>query len=219
MLDFVYLVVGVKPYFRPHTPDCFFCQSRPFWRLLCGQLFPGRFQFPSRLIRFALCLLRLVRFLPGKAFLSGPVSPGLLLMRFLSFASARFFLLPYMVGGAGPLLILSEFIGGLRAMLARGISGLRRRTFVLKMQAAGRGRIRRRAGFLLRAMLARGESIRRRLFGLAFLWFLSDRSFLLSRNIKKPASTFLCVELAYITVKYRRRDWGIYPWGGAHGKS
>ena len=86
-------------------------------------------------------------------------------------------------------------------MLARGGPGLRRRVPFLKTQAAGRGGIRRRAGFLLRATLARGEGVRRRLFWPAFLWFFSHRSFLLSRNIKKPASTFLCVELAYITVK------------------
>ena len=231
MLDFVYLVVGVKPYLRPHTPDSFLCQSRLFGRFLRSQLLPGRFQFLFGLIRFFLCLLRLVRFPAVRAFLAvstfltfspfitGPVRPGLFVMGFLPSVSVRFFLPPHMVGGAGPFRILPELPGGLRAMLARGGSGLRRRVLFLKTQAAGRGGIRRLVGFLLRAMLARGEGIWRRLFGLAFLWFLSDRLFLLSRNIKKPASTFLCVELAYITVKYWRRDWGIYPRGGAHGKS
>ena len=37
-------------------------------------------------------------------------------------------------------------------------------------------------------------------------------------GIKKPASTFLNVELAYITVKYRRWDWGIYARSGTYGK-
>ena len=53
-------------------------------------------------------------------------------------------------------------------MLARGGPGLRRRVPFLKTQAAGRGGIRRLAGFLLRAMLARGEGFRRRLFWPAF---------------------------------------------------
>ena len=34
MLYFVYLVVGVKPYFCPYSPDSFFGQSRPFLRFL-----------------------------------------------------------------------------------------------------------------------------------------------------------------------------------------
>ena len=77
-------------------------------------------------------------------------------------------------------------------MLARGGPGLRRRVPFLKTQAAGRGGIRRRAGFLLRAMLARGEGIRRRLFWPDFLWFLSHRSFLLSRNKKSQLNISVC---------------------------
>lgn len=77
-------------------------------------------------------------------------------------------------------------------MLARGGPSLRRCVLVLKTQAAGRGGILRWAGFLLRARLARREDFRRGLAGPAFLWFLSDRSFLLSRNKKASLNISEC---------------------------
>ena len=194
MLNLVYLVVGVKPYLRPRTPDSFLCQSRLFGRLLRGQLFPGRFQFPFGLICFFSCAFSVLSgFLPSERF-----SPSARLYRLgqarplchgvpcppspSAFSSRRIWL-----EGRGRSVSCRNFPEGFGpcwpevAPACGGVSPS------LKTQAAGRGGIRRRAGFLLRATLARGEGVRRRLFWPAFLWFFSHRSFLLSPEHKKAS--------------------------------
>ena len=196
--------------------------------------------FRPAFIRFFLCLLRLVRFLPSERslpsarfsqsacfFLLARFSPS---VRFLlagqarplchgvpPSAAVRIFLPPHMVGGAASR-ILPELPGGLRAMLAQ-VAFLRRRV-PLPQNAGGRkGRNSAAGGFLLRAILAEVKVSGGGCFGLAFFDFFPIGHSLLSRNKKKPASQHFCVLNWHTSLLNTGGGLGYIPRGGAHGKS